>query len=138
VALVLQGSIRGHPVLLLPSLGREGQDLLAQRHPDLRAEIVVAGLPARDEPLSEPLLDLLEPKLVIIADSEQPATRRATPKLRARLARRAGTRVLYTGDAGSLTLYIRSEGWEVRDASGAEPVVVKHDFADTGPAAPGE
>jgi hypothetical protein len=57
-------------------------------------------------------------KLIIIADSEFPATRRATAKLRERLAQRAATRVLYCRDTGSLTLLIRRGGWEVRDASG--------------------
>ncbi|MGD1085647.1 MAG: ComEC/Rec2 family competence protein, partial [Verrucomicrobiota bacterium] len=45
VSLVLRREVRGHWVLLLPSLGRDGQDVLARRHPELRAEIVVAGLP---------------------------------------------------------------------------------------------
>ncbi|MGA3182253.1 MAG: ComEC/Rec2 family competence protein [Verrucomicrobiota bacterium] len=141
VALALRREARGHSILLLPSLGRAGQDLLAQRHPELRAEIVVAGLPERDEPLSEPLLDLLQPKLVIIADSELPATRRATPKLRERLARRPGVRVIYCRDAGSLTLTIRRGGWEVRDASGGEPAAGKPEIADSTPegaAAPGQ
>jgi ComEC/Rec2-related protein len=132
VALVLQRSIQGHSVLLLSTLGRGGQDLLRQRHPELRAEIVVAGLPARDEPLSEPLLDLIQPKLIILGDSELPATRRATPKLRERLARRGGARVIYCRDAGSITLLIRREGWEARDAGGAEPATVKYKFADAG------
>jgi beta-lactamase superfamily II metal-dependent hydrolase len=118
VSLVLQRTIRGHSVLLLPALGRDGQNLLMARHPELRAEIVVAGLPARDEPLAEPLLDFLQPKLVIIADSEFPATRRAPEKLRDRLAQRAGTRVLYCHESGSLTLLLRRNSWEVRDASG--------------------
>jgi beta-lactamase superfamily II metal-dependent hydrolase len=137
MALALWREVRGHSVLLLPSLGRDGQDLLAQRHPELRAEIVVAGLPARDEPLSEPLLDLLQPKLVVIADSEFPATRRATPKLRERLARRPAVRVIYCRDAGSLTLAIRRGGWEVHDASGGEPAAVKHEITGAGPEAPG-
>ena len=118
VTLALQQNIRGHSVLLLSALGRDGQNLLMTRHPELRAEIVVAGLPARDEPLDEPLLDMLQPRLILIADSELPATRRATEKLRERLARRAGTRVLYCREAGSLTLLIRRGGWEVRDAGG--------------------
>jgi beta-lactamase superfamily II metal-dependent hydrolase len=50
-ALVLRREFHGHSVLLLPALGRDGQDALMRRHPDLRAELVVAGLPARDEPL---------------------------------------------------------------------------------------
>ena len=88
------------------------------RHPELRAEIVVAGLPSRDEPLIEPLLDMLRPKLIIIADSEQPANRAAPAKLRERLAQRRDACVLYCRDTGSLTLLIRRNGWEVRDAGG--------------------
>jgi hypothetical protein len=61
---------------------------------------------------------MLQPRLIIIADSELPATRQATAKLRERLARRAAARVLYCRDAGSLTLLIRRGGWEVLDASG--------------------
>lgn len=118
VSLVMQQTIRGHSVLLLPELGRDGQNLLMMRHPQLRAEIVVAGLPSRDEPLDDPLLDTLQPRLIIIADSDLPATRRASAKLRDRLARRPGLRVLYTHDAGSLTLLIRSASCDLRDASG--------------------
>ena len=118
VSLALQQSLHGRSVLLLAALGRDGQNLLMTRHPELRAEIVVAGLPARDEPLDEPLLDLLQPRLIIIADSELPATRQAAAKLRGRLARRAAARVLYCRDAGSLTVLIRRGGWEVLDASG--------------------
>jgi competence protein ComEC len=118
VSLVLQRTIRGHSVVLLSALGRDGQKLLMTRHPELRAEIVVAGLPARDEPLDEPLLDLLQPRLIIIADSEFPATRRASSKLRERLAQHDAVRVLYCKDAGSLTLLIRRTGWQVTDGSG--------------------
>jgi ComEC/Rec2-related protein len=118
VSLALQRSVHGHSVLLLSALGRDGQNLLMTRHPELRAEIVVAGLPARDEPLDGPLLDLLQPSLIIIADAELPATRRATAKLRERLAQRNGVRVLYCRDTGSLTLLIRRGGWVVRDAGG--------------------
>jgi beta-lactamase superfamily II metal-dependent hydrolase len=118
VSLALQQTIRGHSVVLLSALGRDGQKLLMARHPELRAEIVVAGLPSRDEPLDEPLLDLLQPRLIIIADSEFPATRRASAKLRERLAQHDAVRVLYCRDAGSLTLLIRRDGWQVLDAGG--------------------
>jgi competence protein ComEC len=137
MALAWQRNIHGHSVLLLSLLARDGQDLLAKRHPELRAEIVVAGLPMRDEPLSEPLLDLLQPKLIIIADSELPATRRATPKLRERLARRGGVQVIYCRDDGSLTLFIRDGGWEARDAGGREPRIVNNKPKDPAPDAPG-
>ena len=39
------GVIGGQRILLLSDLGRPGQDALLQRTPDLRADIVITGLP---------------------------------------------------------------------------------------------
>ncbi len=88
-----------------------------QRHPELRAEMILAGLPARDEPLCEPLLDQLQPRLIIVMDAAAPATRRAPSALRARLARR-GIPIIYCRDAGSVTLEIAPSSWRIADASG--------------------
>jgi competence protein ComEC len=120
-AVVLRREFNGHSVLLLPALGRDGQEALMRRHPDLRAEFVVAGLPAREEPLCEPLLDLLRPRLIVIADAAFPATRRASAKLRERLGRR-GVRVVYGRDNGALTLELARSGWLLRTADG-QPAV---------------
>jgi beta-lactamase superfamily II metal-dependent hydrolase len=109
-ALVFWREINGHSILLLSALGRSGQDSLVEGHPDLRADIVVSGLPATDEPLSAPLLRLLQPKLIIIVDSELPATRRAPAKLRRRLAG-LGVPVIYCRDAGALKLSLWRGGW---------------------------
>jgi competence protein ComEC len=119
-ALVLRGECDGRSILLLPALGRDGQDALMRRHPDLRADIVVAGLPARDEPLSDPLLDTLQAQVIIIADSEIPATRRASSKLRQRLARRAA-QVVYCHDIGALTLDLAPRNFSLSTADGAPP-----------------
>ncbi|MGD0812199.1 MAG: ComEC/Rec2 family competence protein [Verrucomicrobiota bacterium] len=116
-ALVFWRKINGHSVLLLSALGRSGQDSLIEAHRDLRADIVVAGLPATDEPLCEPLLHLLQPKLIIIIDSELPATRRAPAKLRRRLADQA-TPVVYCHDAGALKLTLWRGGWDLKNVSG--------------------
>jgi hypothetical protein len=96
----------------------------------LRAEFVVAGLPAREEPLCEPLLDQLRPRLIVIADSAFPATRRASAKLRERLGRRE-TRVVYSRDNGALTLEFAPTGWFLRTADG-QPAV------DSAPIKPSE
>ncbi|MGO8697492.1 MAG: ComEC/Rec2 family competence protein [Limisphaerales bacterium] len=117
-ALVLWREVHGHSVLLLPSLGRDGQEALMRRHPHLRAEIVLAGLPAREEPLCEPLLDLLQPRLIVIMDTTFPATRRASGALRARFARRPSP-VIYCRDHGALTLELATGGWTVRNAAAA-------------------
>jgi competence protein ComEC len=116
-AVVLRREFNGHSILLLPALGRDGQETLMQRHPELHADIVIAGLPARDEPLCDPLLELLRPQLILVADTKFPATRRAPEKLRQRLARR-GTRVVYGRDIGAMTLEMTPAGWMLRAADG--------------------
>jgi competence protein ComEC len=130
-AVVLWREFNGHSVLLLPALGRDGQDALMQRHPDLRAEFVIAGLPAREEPLCEALLDLLRPRVIVLADVKLPATRRAPAKLRQRLARR-GARVVYGDDQGALTLELSPAGWSLLNAEG-QPVVDPAPMEDGNP-----
>ncbi|MGA2788829.1 MAG: ComEC/Rec2 family competence protein [Verrucomicrobiota bacterium] len=116
-SLVLLGNFHGTRVLLLSDLGREGQNVLLSRTNDLRADIVIAGLPDEGEPLCDALLDAAQPKVIVIADSEFPATRRAGPKLRARLEQR-GIPVIYTRTAGAVTILSRPDGWELRTMDG--------------------
>jgi beta-lactamase superfamily II metal-dependent hydrolase len=120
-SVVLQRRLNGQLVLLLPALGRDGQEALMSHHPELRADIVVAGLPARDEPLCEPLLDLLRPGLIVIADAKLPATSRSPEKLRRRLALRRA-RVVYLRDNGALTLELRPRDWSLRGAEGRQAI----------------
>jgi competence protein ComEC len=115
--LVLHGTFDGVSVLLLSDLGRAGQEMLFQRHPDLRADLVIAGLPAQGEPLSAGLLAALQPQLVILADSDFPATRRAPPSLRARFAAQL-VPVLYTRETGAITLRLRGGSWRAESATG--------------------
>jgi beta-lactamase superfamily II metal-dependent hydrolase len=115
--LVLQGNFHGARVLLLSDLGRNGQSALLERTNDLHADIVVAGLPNEGEPLCDALLDAIHPKVVVIADSEFPATRRASSELKERLAGR-NVPVIYTRTAGAVTIVTRSKGWELRTMDG--------------------
>jgi ComEC/Rec2-related protein len=116
-ALVLRGEFFGTSVLLLSDLGRAGQTALIDRTPDLRAEIVVTGLPSQGEALSDSFLDVVQPTLLVVADSEFPATERARAQLRARLARRQ-IPVVYTGSEGAVTLEFRRGHWSVRAVRG--------------------
>ncbi len=116
-ALVLKGEIYGAQVLLLSDLGRDGQSALLEHTNDLHTDIVVAGLPTKGEPLCEALLDAIQPKIIIIADSEFPATQRASPSLRERLALR-NIPVIYTRQAGAVTLTAKPGGWELRTMDG--------------------
>lgn len=102
-ALVLAGTIHGTHVLLLGDLGPDGQKSLLERNADLRSDIVVASIPNPGEPLLDPLLERIQPRVIVIVDANFPATARARPPLRARLAR-ANATVLYTSEAGAITV----------------------------------
>lgn len=119
-ALVLRGEFHGTRVLLLSDLAREGQRELFERNTDLRADIVVAGLPEQGEPLSNALLKAIQPQLIVVADSDFPVTRRASRALQARLGR-SGVPVIYTRSAGAVKITIRKGGCE---ASSAERVTL--------------
>lgn len=104
-------------VLVVGDLGRSGQEALMQRHPDLRAEIVISGIPTRGEPMCDALLDQLAPRLVVIVDAGQPATARASAACKVRL-RSKPLRVWFVSESGNVELrQIRGE-WEMRDAEG--------------------
>ena len=104
-------------VLLLGDLGREGQEILMRRHPELRASIVISGIPTKGEPLCDGLLEQLKPRLVIIADSARPPTARLGTTAQARLLR-SRIPLRFTSETGSLDLYRNSGRWEVRTATG--------------------
>jgi competence protein ComEC len=118
-ALVLRGRVFGKTILLLSDLGRPGQNVLMERHADLRADIVVAGLPAQGEPLSNALLERIQPGLIIITDCEFPATGRASRKLRERLSKQTA-RVIFCRDVGAVTLNFNAKGISVQVGSRAK------------------
>jgi competence protein ComEC len=116
-ALVLLGNFRGARILFLSDLSRAGQDALLSRTNDLRADIVVAGLPNESEPLCEALIDAIQPEVIVIADSEFPATRRAGSVLKDRLEQK-GTPVIYTRTAGAVQIVTDKRGWQLQTMDG--------------------
>ncbi|KAF0180068.1 MAG: ComEC/Rec2-related protein [Limisphaerales bacterium] len=102
-ALVLRAEFHGLRVLLLSELGAPGQRALLTRGGDLQADLVVAGLPEQGEPLGDDLLAVIRPRLIVLADAEYPAAKRAKPALLARLSR-TGATVLKLTETGTLTL----------------------------------
>lgn len=102
-AIVLYGEIEGLRILLLSDLGNPGQSALCARYPDLRADIVISGVPAEGEPLAEALLAALAPRLIVVADAEYPASQRASRTLRARLERHEAD-VLFLHETGAIRL----------------------------------
>jgi competence protein ComEC len=116
-ALVLVGNFNGTRVLLLSDLGRKGQSALLSSTNNLRADVVIAGLPTAGEPLCDALLDAIQPRVIVVADSEFPATRRAGRELKARLGER-NVPVIYTRTADAVTLVARIGGWELQTRDG--------------------
>lgn len=116
-ALVLSGNFHDTRILLLSDLGQDGQSALLGHTNDLAADIVIAGLPNPGEPLGDALLDAVQPKVIVVADSEFPATRRAGRELKERLAGR-DVPVIYTRSAGAVTIVIRPRSWELRTMDG--------------------
>jgi beta-lactamase superfamily II metal-dependent hydrolase len=115
--LVLVGNFSGTKILLLSDLSRAGQsDLLATTN-DLRADIVVAGLPSAGEPLCDALIDAIRPRVIVIADSEFPATRRASRALRERLEQKQ-IPVIYTRTAGAVKIETDKTGWKLHAMDG--------------------
>lgn len=119
-ALVRQAELHGIKILLLSDLGRAGQNLLLDRETNrLRSDIVVTGLPTQGEALCEALLDAIQPRVIVIADSELPATARASLKLKERLERRK-VLVLSTRETGAVNILFRPNDCEISTATGQQ------------------
>ena len=109
-ALVVRGEFCGRRILLLSDLGRAGQETLLQRYgPELRADVVVTGLPNTGEPLCDALLEAINPAVIVVADSEYPASERARAPLLERLAR-SRARVVSTRAEGAVTVTLTQQG----------------------------
>jgi competence protein ComEC len=117
-ALVMLGVFGTTRVLLLSDLGPAGQRALLDDTQDMRADIVVSGLPTNGEPLSDAMLDAIQPRVIVVTDAEFPARERAKPKLRERLNKR-NIPVLYTSSCGAVTLQLGKLNWTIRAMDGA-------------------
>ena len=111
-ALVLRRCFGGIRVLLLSDLGSAGEAALLARERDLRADILVTGLPGRGRPLSLELLETAQPRLIVVADDEPSGPARASPELRRHLLA-AGIPTVFTSDEGAVTLRIGADGWKL-------------------------
>ena len=115
--LVLRGDFHGTKILLLSDLSRHGQSELLSLTNQLRADIVIAGLPTEGEPLCPALLDAIQPKVIVIADSEFPANRRASQSLKARLEQVPMPKI-YTRTAGAVSIVTDKDGWKLQTTHG--------------------
>jgi competence protein ComEC len=116
-AVVLYGCLNGTRILLLSDLGRPGQKALLERYPELRADLVVTGVPSASEPVGDDLLDILQPRALVVVDSEFPASERAPASVHERLRKRTFP-IVYTRVEGATTIELRNGNWKLRTMSG--------------------
>jgi len=83
----------------------------------LRADIAVTGLPTEGEPICDSLIGAIQPKIIIIADSELPANRRAGRTLKERLEQKK-IPVIYTRESGAVKIVIGKHGWSLKAIDG--------------------
>lgn len=125
-ALVLSLEAAGWRILLAPDLGPEGQRALIQRGgASLAADVLITGNPASGEAASEALLAQVNPRLLVVATGDRPATERSSPALRRRLRERLRDQLqgrpdttLWTERIGALQLRCWDNRLEVRDSVG--------------------
>lgn len=117
-ALVLSLEVAGWRVVIAPDLGAEGQRaLIRRRKGSLAADVLITGIPASGEAVSDSWLTEVNPRLLVVATGDRPAQERSPVALRRRLRDRSFT-TLWTERIGALELQCRPDRLEVRDASG--------------------
>ncbi len=114
-AVVLRASVQGLVVLLCSDLGPEGQQEVLSSGLEVAADVVVSGIPVKGQPLGEDFLAAVRPSLIILSTAQFPSQEQAKAPLRRRLERR-GIPVVYTSDAGSVTLGMKAGRWWLMDA----------------------
>jgi competence protein ComEC len=118
-ALVLMGNFEKAKILLLSDLGTNGQSGLLATTNDLHADIVVTGLPDQGEPLSDKLLDAIQPKAIVVMDSDTQFAKHVSPELRDRLAER-NVPVIYTRNTGAAKIVVSNDGWKLQTMDGGQ------------------
>ncbi len=121
VSLVLLRDFEGLRVAWLADLGAIGQSRLLESGVD-SVDIVLSSPSPGSEPLSDPLLDRLNPQCVVFAAEAAPSPRRVRSSTVARLRAR-GIHVVCTDRAGSVTLRLKNGNARVEAMEG-EPFEV--------------
>jgi competence protein ComEC len=111
--LVAHATIRGCRILLLSDLDLDGQARLLDRHPDLRADILVLEPGVTTTRVDERLLETVKPTWIIVCDTDSRRSEEAVVSLESCL-RASNARLLNTRETGAITLRLASSGARIR------------------------
>lgn len=116
---VLLGEMYGVRVLWLGGLGRQGQELLMAREPDLRADLLVLGGPGLAAAVLPTLLERVQPRGVVVLDGTPARPAREMEGVRAALSR-AAIPIWYTSQVGAVECAVDNRGLRLRSMRGAQ------------------
>lgn len=114
--LCLRRSIGKLRLLHLGDLGRDGQETLLNSGQDLKADILLIGLPSQGSAANDGLLDAIQPSIIIVADDTSPSYEKADEALIKRLSRR-DVPLWCMSKEGTVTVRPRWRGVELSTAS---------------------
>ena len=105
-AVVLRKNIGDWTLLHLSELGPNGQQKLLASGAELKADVVIAGMPEQGEPLLDELLHKIRPRVIVLGTAEYPYTAQGSPELRERLEK-SGATILYVSEEQAVTIAIK-------------------------------
>jgi competence protein ComEC len=114
---VLRSEVHGWSVVLLSELGVLGRKALLERGDELRADILVCGVPESGEGLDLHLLETVAPRLVVIGQIDAPY-KRAKPRDLLKCARQTGAFVVKTSNESAVTLKLTQRECRVETQDG--------------------
>ena len=116
-AVVMKKRIGAWTFLHLSELGEAGQKKLVESGADLRADVVIAGMPEQGEPLTEELLELIRPRVIVLGTAEYPYTAQGKPELRERLEA-SGAEIFYANEENAVTITVKGNECVVSTMTG--------------------
>ena len=119
---VLKRTLGRWTILHVAELGRDGQKQLLESGADLDADIIIAGMPERDEPLEDELLKAISPRAIILGTSRYPHHAAGTPDLKARLER-TGAIVFYLMETDAVTIQTKHDQCMIAGMNEAKEVL---------------
>jgi competence protein ComEC len=124
-AVVLRKRLGNWNFLHLSDLGEKGQRKLLENAAELRADIVIAGLPEQGEPLIGELLVQIQPKILVLGTAEYPHTAQGSAELRKRLEQ-SGANVFYVDHEQAVTISVRANECVVTSMQGRKVSLGAH------------